>query len=290
MVPAIGCALFAVASSAMAAAPLIWQLEGRSNTVWLMGSIHVLRAADYPLPDAYHRAYAAADELLMEIDLDNLDPLEVQRALSARGAAGRSESLRGLLGMQAHAVAKQKAGALGIDLEQLDGVEPWYAALTIVQLRLHKLGFDPRFGVDRHFASRAAADGKRVRGLETFDGQLAILDELSAALQRDFLIQSLDEAMTMDCVVESLLDAWKTGDADHLERELLGSLREYPALYEALVVRRNRNWIEPILALREAPRDVLVIVGALHLIGPDGVIEMLRERGLQVQRLQAVSE
>ncbi|MBA3563271.1 MAG: TraB/GumN family protein [Gammaproteobacteria bacterium] len=278
-------ALLAVAGNAAAGVPLIWKLEGERNTIWLMGSVHVLREADYPLPAAYDETYAAADSLVMEIDLDDLDPFEALRVMTARGMAAPSETLRGLIGAEAYAAAEEKAEAIGIDIEQLNNIEPWYAALTVVQLRLLELGYDPRFGIDEHFARRAAADGKSVRGLETIDAQLAILDELSPEMQSKFLLQSLDDAATMDGELEKLFTAWKSGDAGHLEQELLGSLKGYPVLYENLVVRRNRRWLEPISKLRQEPQDILVIVGALHLIGEDSVIELLREWGIKVERL-----
>lgn len=282
---ALGCALLAFAGHAGAGAPLIWKLTGERNTVWLMGSVHVLRESDYPLPAAYDGAYAAAETLVTEIDLDDLDPLEVQRVLTTRGLADPSESLRGLIGEDAYAAAAQKAEAIGLDINQLNAIEPWYAALTVVQLRLIGLGYDPRYGVDEHFARRAAADGKPVRGLETVDEQLAIFDELSPAMQREFLLQALDDAAAMEGELEELLAAWKNGDADYLERELLGSLKEHPALYKDLVLRRNRSWIEPVQALRRDTGDVLVIVGALHLIGDDSVVEMLRAEGFEIERL-----
>ncbi|MGH8495932.1 MAG: TraB/GumN family protein [Gammaproteobacteria bacterium] len=281
-----GFVLLAFAGPAAAEAPFIWKMRGEQNTVWLMGSVHVLRESDYPLPAAYDETYAAAETLLMEIDLDDLDPLEAQRVLTTRGKSAPSETLRELIGPEAYAAAAKKADALGIDIERLNAIEPWYAALTVVQLRLLELGYDPRFGVDHYFAGRAAADGKRVQGLESIDEQLAILDELTPSLQREFLLQSLDDAAVMDEELVKILAAWKEGDAGLLERELLGSLKEYPALYDGLVVRRNRSWLEPIRHLRRGSNDVLVIVGALHLIGEDSVIEMLRAEGLEVERLR----
>lgn len=279
------CAALICAAPAAAGAPLIWQLDGEHNTVWLMGSVHVLRADDYPLPTVYDEVYAAADTLVMELDLDDLDPFESQRTLTARGRIGSDETLADLVGADAYAAATGKARAIGIDIDRLQGIEPWYAALTVIQLRLLELGYDPRFGVDMHYAGIAAADGKPVHGLETVDEQLAILDEMPAATQSDFLLQALDDAAAMDDEIHAILAAWKSGDAAHLENELLGSLKAFPALYEQLVVERNRRWTEAIAGLRRRPEDVLIIVGALHLVGADSVVAMLREAGFEVERL-----
>jgi len=281
------CAALLCAGRAAAGAPLIWELDGESNTVWLMGSVHVLRAEDYPLPAVYDRVYAAADSLVMEIDLDDLDPLEAQRALTARGRIASKVTLADLVGAEAWAAATKKARAIGIDLGRLNAIEPWYAALTVVQLRLHALGFDPALGLDAHYAATAAADGKPVHGLETVDEQLAILDGMAPAMQSDFLLQALDDAAGLDGEMEGILAAWKGGDAAYLEDTLLTGLEAFPALYEQLVVERNRRWAEQISAMRRRPDDVLLIVGALHLVGADSVVEMLRERGLEVNRMQA---
>ena len=281
------CAALLCAGRTAAGAPLIWQLEGEANTIWLMGSVHVLREDDYPLPAVYDQVYAAADSLVMELDLDDLHPLEAQRALTARGRIASNDTLADLIGAEAWAAATMKARAIGIDIRRLAAIEPWYAALTVVQQRLLALGYDPAFGVDAHYAATAAAEGKPVQGLETVDEQLAILDGMSPAMQSDFLLQALDDAAGLDGEIEGMLAAWKSGDAAHLEETLLTGLKAFPALYEQLVVERNRRWAEKIAGFRRRPDDVLLIVGALHLVGADSVVKMLRKQGFEVRRMRA---
>ena len=276
--------LFGFAGCASAPPPadaFVWQLDGVDNRIYLAGSVHLLRAEDYPLPQALDTAYQEAEHLVMELDMDELDPLAVQQLMSATGMA--ESSLRELLGEETWSRAETQAAALGIDLTMLNFAEPWLAALTIVNLQAMKAGYDPRFGVEEHYAARARADAKPVSGLETMAEQIGLFDSLSLPTQRRLMLQSIEEAHEIEAGMDTLVSAWKTGDAETLQTELEGSFEAFPGLYETLVVQRNRNWLDDIEALRAEQDDYLIIVGALHLVGKDSVIEMLRAKGYRVQ-------
>jgi uncharacterized protein YbaP (TraB family) len=274
-----------LSSQALAEQLPVWEIAGTSNRVMLMGSIHFLRASDYPLPAGMNAAYEHADQLYMEIDMDALDPLASQGVLMSMGTSDRplSESLSA----DAYAEASRRATDLGVPLTLFEQFEPWFAALSITQLRMMQLGFDPSWGVETQFMSKARTDGKTISGLETLEQQLGFLDQLDASTQEQFLLQSLEDAEKIEQQVDSIVSAWRSGDAVALEALMLEDLNAAPKLADALLVQRNRNWISQIMRLLDQPDNYLVIVGAMHLVGPDSVVAMLEERGVDVIQLSS---
>ena len=260
----------------------LWQVDGDNATVYLLGSIHLLRPDDYPLADVIYAAYDDAESLLMELDLDDLDEIEMAKLINEMGRA--DTSLKQMMGDEAFELAKQKALLLGLDLNRLNEIEPWYAALTVVNLQMMRLGFDPANGVDLHFATRAAEDGKEIEGLETARFQLSIFDDLPMDQQRELLLVSLDEAVELADLVDDMVAGWKSGDSEQLETMLLESFQQFPDVYQEIIVDRNLRWTDVIEPLLDGNADVLVVVGALHLVGDDSVIAMLEDRGHTVRQ------
>lgn len=278
----VACLLLAAGTPAL---PL-WELEGTSNTIRLFGSVHFLRKEDYPLPQSIRRSIEDADVLVMELDMDDLNPIQAQATLTQMALDPDGRDLEALIGSSNFATARRQAAAIDIDLETLRLFEPWFAALQISQLRLAQLGLDPTQGIESRLTLQARHDGKPIIGLETLEGQLGTMDSLPADAQTRFLLITLDEAAEIDDLMDDLLRAWRRGDVDTLERELLGGLHEQPELYAALLVERNRNWTDRLLDLIDDDKDYLVVVGALHLVGDDSVLAMLERRGYRSRQLK----
>lgn len=260
----------------------MWRLETDSNTIWLLGSVHLLRSSDYPLAAPIEAAYSDAEVLLMELDMDDLDPFAIQTELAAKSRLPDDQELRDIIGAELYSRAKRAAAEVDIPLGTLDNTEPWYAALTITNLLLMRLGYVAEQGVEMHFVRRAKRDAKPILGLETIAAQLDIFDELPLARQREMFAKTIDDLPTAERTMATLLEAWKRGDVETLERELLEDFATLPKLYESLLVRRNRSWVKQIEAHMREPDDYLVVVGALHLVGDDSVVAMLRLRGHEV--------
>lgn len=256
----------------------MWEIHGASNSIYILGSIHFLRPGDN-LPRGVIAAYDEADVVVMEIDLDDLDPLAAQATMQELAIDAKGRTLDVLLGDRDYQSAVAKARALGFDLTMLRPFEPWMAALTITQLQLAQLGFDADSGVEKQLLALAQRDHKEVRGLESLEEQLSFMDALPPAAQRAFLMDTLDEAATMKDEVDVIVTAWKTGDTASMEKEFLGDLQEQPDLYRRVVVDRNRNWAGKLAPMTRERKDYLVVVGTLHLVGPDSLIRMLDRAG-----------
>jgi uncharacterized protein YbaP (TraB family) len=258
----------------------MWQVEGETNRVYLLGSVHLLRERDHPLPEAIDAAYADAESLIMELDMDDLDAAVVQTFTNRLGIIQDERTLRDLMGEARYAEAAAAAEALDIPIEMLSKAEPWYAAITVEQLVLMRIGFNPLYGVELYMTRLAQRDGKPIEGLETIEEQLGFLDSLSPDAQNDLLIQTLEEGGEISVLMDDMIRAWRTGDTEYLEDTILAEMARYPEVYDAIVVQRNRRWADAIAGLLDDDDDYLVIVGALHLIGEDGLPAMLEERGI----------
>ncbi len=268
----------------------MWLVEGDRNRVYLLGSVHLLRKQDHPLPDVIEAAYADAEALVMELDMDDLDPVAIQAETNRIGVLRDGRTLADLMGAGPYADAAETAATLEIPLDLLGSTEPWFAALTVQQLVLTRIGFNPLYGIEMHMAMKASQDGKAIEGLETVEEQLAFLDGLSIDAQREFLLQVLRDGETLETDMDALITAWRNGDTAFLEREMLAEIQASDELYEALLAERNRRWLAAITGLLDDDDDYLVVVGAAHLIGDDGVPALLEARGIRTQQMREGDE
>jgi uncharacterized protein YbaP (TraB family) len=170
-------------------------------------------------------------------------------------------------------------------IEPLKRFKPWLLAMTLVEMEWQKAGFDASLGLDRHFYDRAKAEGKRVQGLETVEYQVSLFDGMTMEEQDRMLAESLKDLAQSRANVFKLTDAWKAGNVSALERIVLDDLKDDPVLYQRLLVGRNKNWLPTLDALLTRNGRTFVVVGAAHLIGPDGLLAMFRAKGYKVDQL-----
>jgi uncharacterized protein YbaP (TraB family) len=259
----------------------LWSMQGRTNTIYLLGSVHFL-SPDESLPQAVDEAYRDAESLLMEIDMDDLDPAETRQATLDLGFLPPDRSLETELGREAYAQVLARAKELGVDASILQRCRPWLAGMMLVQRYMITLGLDPASGVETRLTSRAQRDGKPIQGLETIREQLGVLAGLPPEQQREFLLYSVEDTERAAREIEQLLSAWRQGDSAALARLLAEGFEEYPDLYRPLTTDRNRRWISKIEALLDDRDDYLIVVGTLHLVGRDSVIDLLEKKGHRV--------
>ena len=175
----------------------LWRADGSSNTIYILGSIHMLREKDHPLPQVIDDAYADAEIIVMELDMDDLDPAYTQAAFTRAGVISDGTTLKDLMGDAAYAEAEEAAAVIDIPLEMLAQSEPWLAAMTVELMMLYRIGFDPLLGIEMTVTNRASQDGKPIEGLETVDEQLSFLDGLPLEAQREMLLQTLAEGASL---------------------------------------------------------------------------------------------
>ena len=268
------------------AEPAAWRIEGTNgNEVLLLGSVHYLREQDYPLPARIDDLYARADEIVLELDLDDIDALELQSKLLRAAMLPIGERLPDVINEHVYALANQHAGNLGIDLALLERFEPWLVAITMLDLGMSQLGYRADRGIEQYLLRKAGNDGKDIHGLETPEAQVAIFDALNLTEQQALLEQTLDELGSADQAMDAMVGAWRNGDLESLAKSLMSEFDAFPGLYDALVINRNNNWIATLERLLQDGDDYLVVVGALHLVGANSVVDLLRANGHTVTPL-----
>jgi uncharacterized protein YbaP (TraB family) len=280
----LGLALSCVTLSASVRAdgPLhaLWELHGKHNTVYILGSIHVLRPSDYPLAPAVLNAYGNANSILMEVNLAEIDLQGMQTELLASARLPEGKTLPAIMGDARYQRAQVLAREVGVDLGIFDAFAPWFAAEAISQMQLQQLGFQPQSGVEMFFLERARTDGKSVAGLETVHDQIALFNALSMDEQADYLVSSLEQAHDLPKEVGAMVHAWASGDTQWFADELKSEIGRDPALYDSVLVARNRKWVPKIEALLNDNKNYLVIVGTAHLVGQGSVIALLKKDGI----------
>lgn len=266
--------------------PAAWHVSGEDSELWLLGSIHYLRERDYPLPPRIEELYQLADTLVMELDLDDLDLLAAQASFMEAGILPASGTLRAVLDPEVYDLTEARAADLGLPILLLERLEPWLVALTLMDLGMSRLGYQASQGLEQYLVRRSLTDGKEILGLETLDDQIGIFDSLSWADQEALLLQTLTDLQAAEAEMTTLLDAWRDGNLDELAAELTADFDELPELQTALVSSRNRRWAAKLEELLQGSGRYLVVVGALHLVGEDSVIELLSARGFDVVRVR----
>jgi uncharacterized protein YbaP (TraB family) len=247
--------------------------------------VHLLPAQDAALPPAFDRAYTNSGKLVMELDLGQFDPLQAAGWMMEHGALPAGSTLRGVLGEPRYTRVSAAAADLGLSMQVLDSQSPWVVGIELAELEYLHLGFDPQQGVEQQLVHRAQTDGKPTAGLESLSEELGGLEALSREDQLRLLDQTLSELKESQSEMQAVLSAWRRGDAAALASLLAREYRAFPALYRPLVTARNQRWLPQIEQLLHGEGNCLVVVGALHLVGDGGLLELLRKDGFAAAQL-----
>ncbi|MBN2071721.1 MAG: TraB/GumN family protein [Candidatus Krumholzibacteriota bacterium] len=264
--------------------PMVWQVVSGGDTVYIGGTVHMLRESDYPLPEEYDRAYLDSDILVLETDLGRLnDPAVIEMILS-KGSFSEGESLEKILSDEAFAELRLYCDASGLPVAALNSLKPSLAATVLLGMELQKLGID-QDGIDLFYQKKAGSEGKTVKGLESIEDQVDYLLSMGEGYEDEFMIHTIEELKKTPEMIGVLIDSWKSGDEETIDSLLVESIRkEYPGLYETLIVERNRKWLPQIKDLFDSEEKELILVGSAHLIGEEGIIRRLEEMGCVVIR------
>ena len=262
----------------------LWSIQNGSHRLYLLGSIHFLKSDAYPLAAAIENAYSSSRKVVFETDMNAiLDPAVAQKMMQL-ALYPEGQTLDRQLRPETLNRLKAKMNELGLPMQQFSRFKPWFIALTLAQLELQRMGFNPAYGVDMHFFGRAKNDQKQTGFLEPIDFQLNLLAKMSITDQDALLNQTLEEMDIINEWAADLLAYWKSGDAQNLYELLNKSFRGRPELRDKLLIQRNKNWVPAIEALLKENKNVLVVAGAGHLVGPDSVVDLLRKKGHSVKQ------
>lgn len=283
----LGLALLgAGAAIAEPAHPPLFKVTKGQSTVYLMGSMHFLMASDYPLPADVDNAYREADKLYFELPPGEMKSPATVLATMQLGTYHDAHTLQADVSPELWKRILDYGSKNGLPAAALPKFEPWFLAVAMVGIESQKMGLTGESGLDMHFANQAATDKKPVAGFETVVQQLSIFHDAPTKVQVEFLKQGLDELPDFRKDMQREHDLWRRGDIDAMIARARKEFSDYPELYKTLVTDRNRAWVPKIeKELDGGKHETLVIVGALHLAGSDGVVSLLKKDGYTVERI-----
>lgn len=263
--------------------PALWVVKDTDTTIYLFGTVHVLKPGLSWFDEAVKTAFDKSDELVLEMvepDAATMQGLVLKTAVNPTGPTLTEK----LPGDKRAAYAKALVD-IGIPAAALDRVDPWFAAVTLSLAGLPKLGYDPATGAERTLGAAAKAANKKVVGLETAEQQLGFFDSLPEPLQIKFLVSTIDDYAKMGAVLDQMVANWSAGDPEALGRVMNEELSETPEIAKVLLADRNARWAEWIGKRLEKPGTVFVAVGAGHLAGADSVQAQLAKHKLAAKRV-----
>lgn len=280
------CMLLLVLPSTLWAETSLWEIASGNQTLYLGGTCHVLRSSDYPLPEEFDRAYREAGLVVFEADPGKMNAFEAQQKILAGAVYRDGRTLSDVLSPATYKALQDYCRQRGIPLQNLARFKPSILAVTLLTIELQKRGVNAG-GVDLHYHERAVADGKAVGALETVEQQIDFILNLGKGHEDAFMASTLEDMDRLDEVFERLIAAWRSGDEAALEALTSGEVREkFPSVYRMLFVDRNRAWLPAIEAYLRTPQKELILVGAGHLPGDEGLLAMLRSSGYKVRKVK----
>jgi uncharacterized protein YbaP (TraB family) len=262
----------------------LWSIQSQSNTFYLLGSLHVLRQDAYPLAAAIAKAYADCRKIVFETDIAAMQEPAMQAKMLQLGLYPQGQNLLPNLDGHTRQLLARKMTELGLPLEQFVRFKPWFLALTLTTVELQRMGFNPIYGLDLHFFNKARTDAKEIGFLEPVELQLNLLGNMVKKDQNAFLNQTLKDLEVVNELAADLVKFWKAGNADGLHQLLFKSFKDYPAIHDRLLIQRNKKWVKEIEGLMRENKNVLFVVGAGHLVGPESVVDLLKHRGYKVKQ------
>jgi uncharacterized protein len=252
------------------------------GTIFLLGSVHLLTPEAGALPPAVDSVFEHATTIAFETSLDSLQRRAMEMIAKARYTNGAT--LKSSLSPASAARLDTVLHAYGITEAQVDGFKPWFVSLLLTQSVMQRAKFETQYGVDMQLNARAHSANKPIVGLESVDVQLGMFDAVSPADQERMVLESVGPDSSARMLMK-IKDAWLSGDVAGMDRLLNEGLKDSPGLFAALVTNRNAAWIPKIEALMKSSDDALVVVGAAHLVGPQGVLAMLRAKGYVIEQM-----
>jgi len=272
------------------ATPLLWRASGPGQgdgSFFLLGSIHVGRPEGVDVGAEVAEAFATCDELVVEVDLSALTPEEIAEQTARRVSLPDGQTLREMLSDDTYALLEAYLASRGVPMAAVDHLKPWAVGTFLAMLEFEASGLRGDFGVDKQFIERAAGRWP-IRGLETLESQLDLLDGLSPGIQELMLEDALLRMQDVEAESADLVDAWERGDEAALTELLFGSIDQHPELaefYEEVFFARNEAMTAKLAALRGDGKRRFVVLGTGHMLGPRGIPALLAARGFRVQRI-----
>lgn len=263
----------------------LWRSDKDGHTLYLMGSVHVLKEAHYPLAQALETAYTNSDIVVFEVDMQEMESVSTQQLFSRHGIFQDGQTLQKSLTDETFKDLQHHLNTIKLSPNLFRRMKPPLCAMTLTIMEMQRLGFDAKYGLDRYFSQKAITDGKQTAALETIEFQIKLFFEQTEKEQELFLKQTLSELSSLESIMQQMEEAWLQGDPETLDSILHKSFAEFPEFHERLLLQRNRNWVTKIKQIHGQNKATLIVVGAAHLVGKGSVKELLEKQNYHFTQL-----
>jgi hypothetical protein len=264
----------------------LWQISKNGNHLYLGGTIHVLKKTDYPLPAEFTRAFEKSDKLMFETDIEKAKSPEFGKKMAQMMMLPAGKSLKGVLNKKTFDRLKQYLAAKNIPIDNFLSFKPSMVVLILTVIELKAMGM-MESGVDEYFHKKSKQAEKSIGYFETVDEQLAFLQTMGQGNEDAMVMSSINDMSKMSSTMDLIKVAWLNGDEKKLVKVALADMiRDYPGIYQTLLVKRNNNWMPHIERMMQDKPVEMILVGALHLVGEVGLLQQLRNKGYQVTKFK----
>jgi uncharacterized protein len=264
----------------------LWRIQSKTGTVYALGSIHLLKPDTYPLSSTIEDAFNKSDSLAVEANVNNIDMANLEKMM-ANAFYPEGDSLDRHISKNAMEIIKKEMDKIGLPPEVFYKQKPWLLALMLESLKLMAAGYNPEYGIDKYFLSQAA-DKKKIIELESVDYQINLLSGFSDREQELFLLYTLKDLQTLVADTDNIVRSWKSGDAKLMESIIkegsFGDEQFYP-IYDKLIIQRNKSITSKIEGFLKTKGTYFVVVGAAHLLGKKGIVQLLKEKGYAIEQM-----
>lgn len=275
----------ATPARAQDAAPALWVVRDADSTIYLFGTVHVLKPDTAWASARVDQAFDSAGDIWFEIaDPDNtaaIVPLIQQHGISV------DRPLSSRLNAEELAQLDVAARSIGATAAQMDPMRPWFAGLNLAMAPLTKAGYAAGSGVELTLLARAKEAGKDIRAFETLEQQIVMLATMPEEVELNFLRSGLEDYDRAAELLDGMVAAWRTGDTEALDAVMVEEMaRDYPELYRIMLTDRNADWADQIEERLKGSGVTFVAVGAGHLVGEGSVQDYLARKGLAATRVE----
>jgi uncharacterized protein len=263
----------------------VWKVTSGENTLYIGGTIHLLTPQDYPLPMAYEKAYQAADKVVFETNMETINNLAFKQQMKTELSYSDGTTIDKVITPETYQSLSIYLNARQIPFTAIQNLKPSALAVSLSMIELKHLGFTSE-GVDHFYAQKARQDKKPSGWLEEPETQVEILGEFNTQDSNDVINYALSDIKDMPSNMEKLRQSWRSGDMEAIaDIELKDFKKDYPEIYQSLLVNRNNLWLPQIEHMLENTGVEFIMVGAMHLAGPDSLLKKLKANGYQVTKL-----
>ena len=264
----------------------VWVVSSSKANVYLAGSFHILRASDYPLPAEFFTAYKNSRKIIFEAPPDETGSPEHMGDFLGEAVYIDGTTLKEHISPAAYAKVEKFCKERNYPLDQYQLLKPALFVMMLTVMEMDRIGADPKKGIDYFFKEKALQDGKSTGSFETVNQQLSLLLSMDSSMGSDQIIESIDELKQIEVALGEYLAAWRKGDESKMEELYIKDFKLYPKLYQSLLVDRNNKWLKDIEGYLKGSGNTMVVVGTAHLVGPDGLVSLLRKHGYKVVKVQ----